>query len=344
MRRANGTGTIVNLGQGRRRPYAIKVSYVDRPGLIKQRYLSYHRTAREAQAALDQYNQGTVQLQAAPVTMGEVYRLWSTRKFAKAGDASVNSYKASWGRLCVLDKLPMDKITIDDLQRIIDQDESNGLSSSSLNNDKSLMKALFKFAMERDIIMKDYSSFVELPTVGPKYEKGSFNDLQMKKLEELAASGFPWADTVLMLCYTGFRISEFLSLTLFSYHEDGDYLQGGMKTSAGKNRVVPVHPKIKPYLSKWLLHNGDTIVCSDKGHILSLTWYRKNAFDAVMTAMHAEGATPHWCRHTFASRLKEAGADDLAVKRIMGHSDKNITEHYTHTDIAFLSRELCKLA
>lgn len=37
MRRANGTGSIVNLGPNRRRPYAVRVSYLARPGLWKQR-------------------------------------------------------------------------------------------------------------------------------------------------------------------------------------------------------------------------------------------------------------------------------------------------------------------
>ena len=55
MRRANGTGSIVNLGPNRRNRYAVRVSYLDRPGLWKQKYISYHRTAKEAQEALEQY-------------------------------------------------------------------------------------------------------------------------------------------------------------------------------------------------------------------------------------------------------------------------------------------------
>ena len=116
----------------------------------------------------------------------------------------------------------MREVSIDHLQGIIDQDEGAGLSKSSINNDKILMKALFRYALERDIVSRDYSDFVQLPGVGPKHEKGAFNDLQVKKLEQLAADGFPWADTVLMLCYTGFRITEFLTLTRFSYDVTGN--------------------------------------------------------------------------------------------------------------------------
>lgn len=93
---------------------------------------------------------------------------------------------------------------------------------------------------------KDYSAYLDIPSVDPKRKKGAFTDLQMAKLEKLAAEGFPWADTVLMLCYTGFRISEFLALTRFSYNQAENYLQGGTKTRAGKDRIVPVHPKIAP--------------------------------------------------------------------------------------------------
>src|SRR5699024_10544852 len=102
-------------------------------------------------------------------------------------------------------------------QAIIDQDAEKGLGKSSISNDKSLMKALYKHAMERDMVQKDLSAFVELPSVGAKWEKGAFDDTTMHRLEKMAKEGFPWADTALILCYTGFRVSEFLGLTRVSY-------------------------------------------------------------------------------------------------------------------------------
>ena len=38
-----------------------------------------------------------------------------------------------------------------------------------------------------------------------------------------------------------------------------------------------------------------------------------------------------------------AGADPLAIKRILGHADQSVTEHYTHLDAAFLRAELEKM-
>lgn len=343
MKRANGTGSIVRLSGSRRRPYAVRVSYQERPGLWRQRYLSYHRTAKEAQEALGHYLGKAAEPKTLAITWGQIYEQWSERKYAKVGPASVRSYKASWERLSAIQDMEMFRVSIDALQKIIDQDAAHGLSKSSINNDKILMKALFRYAMERDIVSKDYSAFVEIPTVGAKYEKGAFGEEQMKKLEQLAKSGFPWADTVLMLCYTGFRISEFLQLTAQSYHsESGGYLVGGIKTDAGKNRIVPVHPKIRRYLDGWLSKGGDTIICASDGKPLTSAKYRKY-FSEVAKAIGAPQATPHWCRHTAASRMKLAGTDDLAVRRILGHSNKDVTEHYTHIDVDFLRGELCKV-
>jgi len=342
MRRANGTGSIVNLGPNRRRRYAVRVSYLEREGVWKQRYLSYHATVKEAQAALDSYLQKKVPVKTLATTWGEVYTQWSAKKYEKAGSASIASYIASWKRLSALADKEMFRITIDDLQSIIDRDEKDGLSKSSISNDKMLMKALYKHAMERDIVTKDYSAFVELPTVGAKMEKGAFTEAQITQLKMLAEEGFLWADTVLMLCYTGFRVSEFLSLTKDSYHADGDYLQGGMKTAAGKDRIVPVHPAIHEYLDRWLAKGGKTIICKEDGSALNANRYR-SLFASVAEEIGTPQATPHWCRHTAASRMKIAGVDDLAARRILGHSDKDITEHYTHVDINFLRGEIVKI-
>lgn len=351
MRRPNGTGTIVKLSGNRRRPYVVRIPSRDRRGRVIQQPLGYYATVPEAQTALDDYNAhrstGTA---PAPdklsMTLEDVYQLWSARKYARSGTSSVASYKASWNRLFPLSGYKLRDITTDQLQAVIDQGEAAGLSMSSLSNDKLLMRTLFAFALERDIIAKDYAQFVKLPHVDPKHEKGAFNDLQMRKLEELAASGFPWADTVLLLCYTGFRVSEFLSLTPFSYHTEAgvNYLQGGLKTAAGKNRVVPVHPKIQPYLDRRLAQKGETIICAPDGAPVPAYLYREKFFKPVAEALGLPQATPHWCRHTFATRSKVAGMDDLARKRILGHANGSVTDRYTHDDLQWLQAQLNRVS
>lgn len=351
MRRANGTGTIVKLGGNRRRPYAVRVSERDKYGQVIQKAIGYFATAKEAQDALDEHNRLKA-LGMAPavnqmnMTVRQVYEAWSERAYEKVGAKGVNGYKAAWNlRLSRFADRKMREMTLDEWQSILDEDQKAGKSQSLVNKDVTVIRGLYAYALKRDIVGKDYSLYLEIPSIAPKIEKGAFTDLQLAKLEQMAKEGFPWADTALMLCYTGFRITEFLELTRFSYHpEHGGYLQGGIKTRAGKDRIVPVHPKIAAYLKSWMAKEGDTIICRN-GKTVSADWYRKNAFPPIVEALGIPEATPHWCRHTFASLLHRNGTNALTAKWLMGHStDSDITEHYTHETIEELVSGIRKLS
>src|SRR5699024_9431707 len=144
---------------------------------------------------------------------------------------------------------------------IIDEDGRKGMSKSSIYNDKMLMKAMYKYALERERVSRDLSAFVELPSVGAEVEKGALSEAHLDAVRGSAESGFPDAEPALVLCYAGFRVSELLALTPSSYHPEGPYLQGGMKTAAGRDRIVPIHPAIQPYIEAWLAKGGERIIC-----------------------------------------------------------------------------------
>lgn len=351
MKRANGTGSIVKLSGNRRRPYAVRISGRNEYGHVIQKTLSYHEKVSDAQRALEEYRQkkesGTAPaVDKLDITVGEIFEAWKAREYRKLKPASINSHNAAWNkRVSRFAGRKMRSMTLDEWQAILDEDEDAGLSQSSINNDAILIKALYAYSMERDIVGKDYSKYLDIPSVGAKRPRDALTDIQVTKLEKLAEAGVPWADTALMLCYTGFRVSEFLSLTRFSYHpEAGGYLQGGLKTDAGKNRIVPVHPKIRRYLSAWLEKGGETIICDDCGKPIPVAKYREY-FQGLMARIGAPDATPHWCRHTFATRLHRVSTDPLTVKWLLGHSTKSdITAHYTHETIEVLQAAIRLLA
>lgn len=341
MRRPNGYGTIVKLSGTRRNPWAVRIASRDSKNRVQQKYLSYHATSQAALDALNEYNRN-IAAGTAPasdnltMTLGQVYAAWSDRAYARLKAGSVTSSRAAWKRVSILADVKMRKVTTDQLQTLIDKDEAAGLSKSSISNDALLLKNLYNYAMERDIVGKDYSAYIQLPKIAPKQERRPFTDAEFAQLEAMAAAGVPWADTVVMLCYTGWRVGEFLALTPADYHADGNYLQGGSKTEAGKDRIVPVHPKIKPYLDAWLSKKGAAIICDESGAAITQHHYRAHCFTALLVSIGTASATPHWCRYTFASHLQKAGVDELTRKRLLGHSDKDVTEHYTKTDLAQL--------
>lgn len=350
MKRANGTGSIVKLSGSRRRPYAVRVSCRDESGRVIQSTLSYHAKIQEAQAALDDYNQKRLMGQAPAadrlnVSVQQIFDAWSMREYKKMGQASINSYNAAWNkRVSVYKDRKFRSVSLDEWQKILDDAETLGKSQSTINNATILIKALHEYAMRHDIIGKDYSAYLDIPSVDIKMKKGALTEDQLDELKKMSAAGFPWADTALILCYTGLRISEFLSLTPESYHNDaGGYVQCGMKTEAGRDRIIPIHPEIAPYISK-ALSQRDAALFTHNAAPMKPSWYRENAFPAVAQRIGVPEATPHWCRHTFATRLHAAGCDPLAVKWLMGHSTRgDMTARYTHKTVDVLRREILLL-
>ena len=350
MKRSNGSGSVVKLSGNRRRPYAVRVSSRDPHGHITQHTLSYHAKVQEAQAALEEYNrQRTAGTAPSPdklsITVQQVYDAWSQREYQKMSSACMYSYRAAWKRLSKFASRPFRDITLDEWQSILDEAESSGKSQSTINNAATLIRFLFSYCTKRDIVGKDYSKFLDIPSVNPLKSRGILTDLQLHQLQQMADSGVPWADSVLILCYTGFRIQEFLSLTRFSYHEeDNGYFVGGVKTEAGRDRIVPIHPKIMPYVQSHLSQHGETIFCDSDGRRMSYTHYRI-IFDQLMQDIGASNVTPHWCRHTFATRLHAANADELAMKWLLGHSTKgDVTATYIHQTIPLLRDAILLLA
>ena len=54
--------------------------------------------------------------------------------------------------------------------------------------------------------------------------------------------------------------------------------------------------------------------------------------------------TPHECRHTLATMLDRAGANETAVKMILGHARTGVTKGvYTHKTLADLRKAINKV-
>ena len=49
-----------------------------------------------------------------------------------------------------------------------------------------------------------------------------------------------------------------------------------------------------------------------------------------MKEIGLEQYTPHYCRHTCATMLREAGVAEDIRKLILGHASGDITDRYTH--------------
>ena len=223
------------------------------------------------------------------------------------------------------------EIRTGDMQAILD---NHTLSHAYMEHIANMLHQVYKYAAEYDIIEKDYSQYIQITKAeddeaGVPFTTDEIHSL-WKNVDKIS-----YTDTILILIYTGWRISELLSMRTSDVSITEWTMTGGVKTAAGKNRIVPVHPDIKPFLQKYYTPDSCYFMSgSNKTKPMTKTAYYK-CFDSVIsgcgiTTKH----TPHDCRHTFTSLLDSAGANDVCIDRLVGHASKSLTKRtYTHKDI-----------
>ena len=119
---------------------------------------------------------------------------------------------------------------------------------------------------------------------------------------------------------------------------------GGMKTEAGTDRTIPIADKILPLIKNRYDPNRRFLVNNKYGNHYTYGSYVSANFNTVMNRLGMQHL-PHDGRHTFASLMDDAGANEVCIKLIMGHSMKNnVTKGvYTHKTTQQLIDEVNKI-
>ncbi|MCK9599225.1 MAG: tyrosine-type recombinase/integrase [Sphaerochaeta sp.] len=338
MKNPNGYGTVYRLQGDRRKPYIVRVPVGKKNGRTVYRTLDYFEEKTAAVIALAEYNKNPVATNAN-ITLKELYDEWSKIKYAEISRQTEDNYKAGWKYLSEYGNVKVKDVRSGHIRSVIN---SCGKSRSTMEKIKIVAGMLFDYALENDIVHKNYAKFVKLPKT-EKTKHNSFTDIEIKKIED-NADKIEWVDTILILIYTGLRISELLSLTRFNIDLKAMTITGGIKTDAGKDRIIPIHPKILKYIKIWYDKNGDTLIFHKDKEPIRARYYRDKYYMPTLQSLGIRELSPHKCRHTCARLMAEAGMDKLAIQRILGHESYSTTaDIYTQTDIDFLQKEMAKM-
>lgn len=337
MRNPNNYGCVVFLGKHRRKPYATRITIgYDPDGKQLFKYLGYYEKRQDAIIALAEYNQKPYNVDGRNKTFAEVYDLAKGMAFRQASPQKLASYAAAYKNCSKLHNIKISQIHTAELQSVIDRCTSR--SKSSLNNIKIIFHTVFKYAMQNDFIDKDYSEYVIIDNVTEKKDKNIFTDEEIAILWQHSDNFY--CKLALILIYTGFRITELLTLPCENIYLEKGYMQHGLKTKNGKDRIVPIHPHIKPFISEFMKNNTALLVTDPVTYIpLTSNRIRPYYTDALNSLPIDHGF--HECRHTTASLLNRYGAKELSIKKILGHSSQDLTKDvYTHVTLEELTEAI----
>lgn len=215
---------------------------------------------------------------------------------------------------------------------------------------------LDKFALEEDIIEKGYAQFI--PTISSKKEikKAVNKTLVKEKIFTYEQIDYLWnfkprsngrqqkfqqqremfiRDFWLILLYSGMRADEMLSIYTANIFLDDNYLIGGLKTEAGINRVVPIHPAVKPLFKKYYNPNNEFLFMQPNGNKVDYDYYLYH-YQHNFKNLHPEVSahTAHDARHTLRNELRKLNIKDIIINSIIGHSNEDIGKDiYSHVSL-----------
>ena len=373
MRLPNGFGQISEVrGRNLRKPFRAMVTAgrtdEGKPIVCPLRPVAYFETYNEAYEALMKYNAHPFDL-GNKTTMQDLFDMWLTTKEKKVDSSTLSRYKRAWAYSSSIHNMLVRDVHISHLQNCIENGtivyagETRHAQNNNKDSMKNLYNLLFDYAVSRELVDKNYarmftidSGYVRKPNSHIPYTEAEL-DLLWANIDK-----HPIIDMILIQCYSGWRPGELCDLKMKDVDMDVGTFTGGLKTKAGINRTVPIHPRIynlvkaryekaleagSPYLFFTIRQRGFHHQNTVKGEVTQMR-YASFSVQLVNEVVPLLSLNPehkgHDGRITFVTMAKKYNMDEYAIKRLVGHHIKDLTERvYTQRSIDWLKNEIEKI-
>lgn len=343
----NGFGQITEIkNQNLTKPFRamVTVGYREdgRPLVRNLQPAAYFPTYNDAYTALLKYNDSPYDL-SERVTLASLYDRWLPGKISSLTSSRARQLTGAWKHCEQISSMQVCAIRSRHIRACIDACPSQSVKL----NIKQLLNMLLDYAVEYELTDRNYAR--QLPAdrqISQTLEDSRtphipYTDAEISALWN-AVDTVPYADMILVQCYSGWRPQELCTLETANINLTERTMIGGMKTKAGKNRTVPIHPAIHSLilarynLSHKYLFSDDTP--------LTPTALRRR-YDTVISALHLNpDHRPHDGRKHFITQAKKYNLDEYAIKYIVGHAIRDVTERvYTQREFSWLLSEIQKI-
>ena len=203
----------------------------------------------------------------------------------------------------------------------------------------NLYKHLDNYAMQEDIIDKGYAQHIQISNMPIRTkEKKTYTYEQIDYLWNITPTDYKEEfikDFLLVLLYTGCRAEELLSIYTKNIFLNENYFVGGIKTKAGINRQIPIHPKIKPLIMKYFNTQNEFLFMMRNGRRTNYDYYLYHyKLNFIKKHPLLDHHTAHECRHTLRTELEKKNVKEVIINSIIGHSNDDVGKDiYTHISI-----------
>ena len=339
LKRANGTGCVTKLGGRRRKPYRARMTLNGKNVVVGD-----FEKKTDAMLALEKVINAGGLPEFYGITVAEAREHWMSKHYPQISKSGIENYNTAWNYFDdKIRRMKLESVKTHHLQKIVDTAAEQGKSRSICEKIKQLASQLCQWGMQNDIISKNYASFVEIRSIEQK-SREPFTVKELTRIWNYYNSAdntdVKTAGVILLLCHTGLRVDELLSMKKTDYYNG--CLHGGSKTEKGRGRSVPVPDIMIPIMDELMLQEGEYIVPNSVGGKFDVkNWRERRYYETLRKIGFSEELikkrTPHSCRHTYATLCARSDMDDKALQDILGHEDISTTKNiYAHTDEEYL--------
>ena len=296
----------------------------------KEDALAYCRTLKDTKPALPQ------------ITLKALYDAWDPWYSPRVDKDTFGCYRAAFAHFKPLHERTVREITAGDLQKCLD-DCTKGHRTHQ--NMKCTAGLLWAYAMDHNYTDRDITQNLYIGK-GASVQREPLTDIEVEKIRKQIGKD-RYASYVYALCYLGYRPGEMLEIKKdqVTEHNGTLFITEGKKTEAGRDRIVPVHEKIRPIIEQQLATEGTEYlfpmhVLNRKGEfqgykVMTDNYFNKFAFRPLADRLKIpKNKVPYSARHTFSDKLKTAEGTDKTKAALIGHSDYRFTQKkYQSTDM-----------
>ncbi len=272
--------------------------------------------------------------------MIELWEGWSKNDMLKLSKNKQTSYKIARKRIESIIAYPIDVLTVDDLQKVINTECDTYYPARDV---KSLLSHLYKRAMasnaNRGRVTQNLSEFLILPEMNEK-EAVPLTEQEVTLLWKSYEAGDSFVGYILLLIYSGMMPGELMICKKDMVDLENCEIRGaGAKTKVRKKSAIVFPDFLKPVVESLLnIRSTNSTAKNDK----LLTMNKDNFYEYFYAAIEKAGIdnpknedgehriTPYSCRHTYGTEAVKMGAHPAVIQKMLRHSNTKTQEKYTH--------------
>lgn len=284
---------------------------------------------------------------AGEVTIGELWpRVRSTRSLELASRKRDDSHwrnhvEPVWRRT------PLGAILRPDVRAWVAQMQRNGTGAATVEGALGVLRAVLEYAVDARMIRDNPARGVRAPRRDAHQDRVLHDDEDdtLLRAVDQVTSGPEGRLLIELMLYAGLRWEEAAALRRERVRLRDQLIDVGPvvqrdgsireypKTKAGQ-RLVPVPDHLLPLLRERVMAvpSGGLVVTARRGGVVLYTnWRRRVWVPSVRVAeLDPPAPTPHDLRHTYGTRLGEAGVPVHEIMALMGHDILASAQRYLH--------------